>query len=139
MVFKEDIMDEWQRRTGKPMHVLEEMLKVHANYLRKLSTDPEAANISLPKFCTLTFNYHMSANFRRKNQMTDIERAIKEKRMYQNQIKPTDDVFFQTPQILSHEVFESKDWVKNPMIHLDNLYDKHAEKYNRYAKEYFEE
>lgn len=60
IVLTEDLIDEWQKRTGKPRELLEEMLKLHYKYVNHLiNNEPTAVIIMFPNLGKLRFNYFM--------------------------------------------------------------------------------
>jgi hypothetical protein len=56
---KEDMMDEWAERTGKPRELLEEMLELHLDYVKHLMMQEDTINIKLPAMGNLILNYDM--------------------------------------------------------------------------------
>ena len=96
MTFTEDIVDEWEKRTGKSRELLEEMLRIHADYIYdKAVNDPEAYRLKLPNLALLNFNFFAS-DVGRVNYKDDepLLKSIQEKRINLINNFITDEVNF---------------------------------------------
>lgn len=64
----EELIPTWAEKTGKPIELLEEMLKLHLKYIEHLKYEnKECINIRLPKVGVLRLNYHLLSRFLKVN------------------------------------------------------------------------
>ena len=60
----EDLIGEWQKRTGKPRELLEEMLVLHYKYLDyAIDNEEKAIIINFPNLGKMSFNYLLSLRY----------------------------------------------------------------------------
>lgn len=135
MTFTDEIVEEWQKRTGKPRELLEEMLRIHADYIYEKSVnDSESFRIHLPNLATLNFNFFASdvgeINYKEDEPLL---RSIQQKRIKLIENYTTDEVNFLQPQCYTEEKREIKRLVKKTYFKMKDLYDKMAQKSNEKA------
>ena len=139
MTFTEDIVDEWEKRTGKSRELLEEMLRIHADYIYdKAVNDLEAYRLKLPNLALLNFNFFAS-DVGRVNYKDDepLLKSIQEKRINLINNFTTDEVNFLQPQCLTDELKADKRYIRRIYFKMKEFYDRMAERSNEKAKEYY--
>ena len=139
MTYTEDIIDELIKRTGKERHVIEEIIKLHATYIKHLSIEePEVFNMNLPYLCSLSFNYLLGINKKPNNRITSDHRKLKKKHktLAKRLKQDKKNINYITPQILAYKMREEVDYVEG-FYSFKKYNEEYTEKFNTLAQEYF--
>lgn len=80
IVLTDDVIEEWQKRTGKPIELLEDMYMWHTKYIKHLTeTKEDAVQIKLPKIGRLYFNPSLAASSKISKKNKEIEEIIEKR------------------------------------------------------------
>jgi hypothetical protein len=141
MTFLDEVVDEWEKRTGKSRELLEEMLRIHADYIyEKTVEDPNAYRINLPSLGLLNFNFFASntgTKMHSENEM--LLRKIQSKRISLIKNFTNDEVNFLEPQCYTYERKATGRRPKRSYFKMKDMYDKMAQKSNQHAEKCYSE
>jgi hypothetical protein len=109
IVFREDVIDELEKRTGKPRELLDELIQLHYDRIDDIMTNHETPYIiSIPYIGKLRMNYMLTMSYRKNYFDKSVDKHIEFFRGLINKGEKT-LINFRKPIILNQYVYITGD------------------------------